>query len=99
MNQEIHNHFKQDEEFQKNILLQIKDINLNLNNHIVHIASNIASIKTDIEWLKGNHFINSKNSEDGKQNTAIEWNTYFIRGFITAIISAMVAIITATILK
>lgn len=49
--------------------LSLKDIDKKLGNHIVHIAGDISSIRTDIDWLKkiGNCFTDKK--ENGEAET------------------------------
>lgn len=41
-----------EKEFQEYIRSQIESINTNLNNHVVQLTTDIACIKTDVEWLK-----------------------------------------------
>lgn len=83
--QEITDHFKEDKEVQNKIFSLLDEIK---SNHLYHIERDIAIIQTDLAWLK-------KNPQDSSQNISIDWLSWFMR----ASISAMIAIITALILK
>lgn len=75
----------------------LDNVNVKLHNHIEHFAFQLSGVQKDIEWIKKG----SPNNQqiDNQQNANIEWNNWFIRALITAGISAMVAIITAVILR
>lgn len=70
----------------------LDNVNVKLHNHIEHFAFQLSGVQKDIEWIK-------KGDGLEKQNANIEWNSWFMRSLITAGISAMVAIITAVILR
>lgn len=73
----------------------LDNVNVKLHNHIEHFAFQLSGVQKDIEWIKSG----SISREDTKQDTNIDWLQWFIRALITAGISAMVAIITALLLK
>jgi hypothetical protein len=50
----------------------LAEINRKLDNHITHIEGDIATIKTNIDW------ITKPNKEDSIQNTNISWITKLI---------------------
>lgn len=89
----------------------VEDNHKGLFNHISHLEADTKVLQAEISWLKEMKddfkilreyiFENrpQKNTEDSKQDANIEWISYLTRGIITAIISILVAIITATIIR
>ena len=88
--QELIEHLKDDKEIQSRIFEELKAMK---ENHLYHIERDMAIIQTDIVWMK------NRKGNDEAQNVGIEWNTWVVRGFITAGISILTVIITSLIIK
>lgn len=90
----------------------VEDNHKGLFNHISHLEADTKVLQAEISWLKEMKddfkvlreyiFTNRPQKEigeDKKQDANIDWLSFFVRASVTAGISAMVAIITALLLK
>ena len=75
---ELIQHLREDERFQDRIEKILDNINLKLDNHITHIASDIGGIKTAIEFLQKKQeerrdIVKEESKDDIKTQTDVDW--------------------------
>lgn len=87
---------------EKDLKERLDSIDNKLNNHITHIAADIAEIKTDIKWITENcrSRCNNQNKEqDGIQNTNIDWIKEIIKYIFSVLGTVAGALIIARFLR
>ncbi len=82
---------------EQEILTRLNDIDTKLGNHIVHIAGDIAGIKTDIGWIKDSCRACKTNysNTDKAQNVNIDWLKEIVKFIAFAIIGGAIGLFFA----